>query len=105
MKMKCNVTVKTVKLNNKQRKAMTEEINKRIFERSDSFKRDLESMILYTLHDVFGFGVGRLEKFYAEFSRLYDELKERYEMDDAYPAYQKLLDMGLDVEELQRKYD
>lgn len=101
--MKCNVQTQ-FKPTGKMRKAMLAEIDAQIVERTDRYVLDLESMILYTLHTEFGFGKARLERFYDAYAREFYSLRNRFEMDDCYPARRKLLEIGVDVEELEKRY-
>ena len=56
-----------VQLNKAEQKAMNEEITRQILEHDEAFSVDLDSTILYVLHEQFGFGKVRLQRFYDLF--------------------------------------
>lgn len=69
---------------------------------------DYDTMVLYVLHERFGFGPGRLRKFYDAFVEVFDELLKNYEYENTegemihddtaiYAARQSLLAIGVDV--------
>jgi hypothetical protein len=43
---------------------------------------EVDAIILWTLHEVFGFGPIRLKRFYDAFAPAMDELVKRYEMEE-----------------------
>lgn len=76
------------------------DIRRRVAAENEQYMRTFEAMILWTLHESCGFGKVRLERFYRDFIREYNEMRERYEMDVAYPAERKLREIGVDLDKL-----
>ena len=70
-----------------------------------AFSKDIQTMLLWTLHKHYGFGKMRLEKFYVTFLREYEEMCRFFETDEVFPAEYKLRQIDVDVDELQKKYD
>jgi hypothetical protein len=83
------------------KKAMIREINRQTLEQKDEFMKDIDAMILYTLHAELGFGKKRLERFYKAVIRNYKDMCAFYETDDTYPAEYKLREIGVDLRELR----
>ena len=80
------------------------EIDRQILERDEAYSLDVDTMILWTLHAHYGWGKARLEKFYGHLMQEHTRMREFYQIDDLYPERAKLKDIGVDVEELNRKY-
>lgn len=70
-----------------------------------AFSKDIQTMLLWTLHKRYNFGKKRLERFYVEFLQDYEEMCNFFETDEVFPAEYKLREIGVDVDELQKKYD
>lgn len=85
------------------KKAMILEINRQIVEQENKFIQGIDAMILWTLHKELGFGKKRLERFYKAVIRNYKELCKYFEMDDTYPAEQKLREIGVDLDKLRKE--
>lgn len=83
---------------------VTAAMRKEIARQGKAFSKDIETMLLWTLHIHYGFGRKRLEQFYVTFLKEYKELCEFFETDDVFPAEYKLRQIGVDVDLLQRKY-
>ena len=93
-------------LNAAERKALNIEINKAIaaFDRRNEL--NIEAVILWVLHEEFGFGHDRLRRFYVAFDRRFKELCERYEVESVEVgevSAVKLRDIGVDVEEWNKE--
>ena len=82
-----------------ERRAMKEEINRQIVETNREYKNDFDAMILWTLHELCGFGKKRLREVYDAFADKYDELVDHYEAPDkgAWIANYKLREIGVDI--------
>lgn len=94
-----------VKAKERATKAALAEINTQILEQDNEYSLDLDSMVLWTLHNSFGFGKKRLEDFYREMCKSHTRLRKRYEMDDTYPErYLLKQQTGVDVEALNAEY-
>jgi hypothetical protein len=101
--MKCNIR-EEVKLTNKQRKVLAEEVKALFMERLEEYDLEFDAMVLYTLHKVFGFGKERLERLYKTYFHESDSLKKRYEEDTpGFPAIAELQKIGVDVVEWHNK--
>lgn len=70
-----------------------------------AFSKDIQTMLMWTMHKYYGFGKKRLERFYITFLREYEEMCEFFGTDEVFPAEYKLREIGIDVDELQKKYD
>lgn len=70
-----------------------------------AFSKDIQTMLMWTLHKHYGFGKKRLELFYITFLREYEDMCRFFETDEVFPAEYKLREIGIDVDELQKKYD
>ena len=89
-------------LTSAESKALDIEIKKRIAEFNKKNINEMDAVILWTLHDKFGFGKRRLRKFYDAFFVSIHELCSRYEMDEndqIWLCTQKLKDYGVDIQE------
>lgn len=95
--MKANVS-----LTQAQRRAMRQEIRRQLAEYNAHNGLETCSLVLYVLHEEFGFGEKRLKRFYDAFKPAIDEMTERYCMhdpgDDVWLATRKLREAGIDIE-------
>lgn len=89
-----------VELTPKEQKAMDEEINRQLIAKHREFSDDVDYMIMHVLHQHFGFGIGRLRRFYDLFAAENDALVKRYEMSDAgvYIARKEMNEIGCNIE-------
>lgn len=89
-------------LTDAEKKAMKIEIQKEIAERTRKHALELDSLILWYLHEEFGFGLTRLKKAFMAFDTRIEELCKRYEMtesgDDVWLCTQMLKELGADIE-------
>ena len=64
-------------------------------------------MVLWVLHEVFGFGPDRLHKFYKSFNGQVEALAEHYQMtddgDQVWLCFHKLKEYGIDLEVWERE--
>ena len=63
-----------------EKKAMDIEIRRQLAEYDLKHANELDAMILWHLHEEFGFGPKRLKQFYDTFAVRLDELIKHYEM-------------------------
>lgn len=70
-----------IKLSSKQSKAMDDEIRKQCAVIEQKYERDIELMILYTMHITLGFGKVRLKRFYDSYRKLFKEMSDKYEFE------------------------
>lgn len=98
---KMNKTVYGADLSAAERKAMDKEIRRQLAEYDTKHKLELQAMILWQLHEQFGFGEKRLKRFYDNFDKAIDSLLNRYKLSDADSVWLctlKLKDIGVDIE-------
>lgn len=102
---KHNGQIFDVELSPKEQKTMQEKINEQIIATHQQFTDDFDYMILYVLHEHFGFGPGRLRKAYDLFVEDNASLIKHYEMPDAgvYIAREKMNAIGCNVEQWSRE--
>lgn len=78
--------------------AMMHEINQQCLEADARFSLDLDTMVLWTLYQCYGWREKRLHDFYLAMAREHRRMREYYQMDDLYPERYKLKEKGIDVE-------
>lgn len=84
-----------------EQKAMEMEISRQVAEFDRQNMLAIDAVVLWELHEEFGFGVDRLRRFYQGFNRRFHELIDHYEMgseDGPYICIEKLKDIGVDLE-------
>lgn len=87
-------------------KAMKEEMRKQMAEYDRKNMNELDSCILWVLHEEFGFGPERLKRFYNAFGPALDSLIEHYELDNSDKIWictYKLKEYGIDIEEWNKE--
>lgn len=85
--------------------AAIHEIDRQILERDAAYSLDIDAMVLWSLHVLFGFGKSRLERFYRGMMEEHLRMRKFYEMDDTYPERLKLKEQcGVDVEALNKEF-
>lgn len=67
------------------------------------FTRTLDTMVLWTLYQCYGWREKRLHDFYLAMAREHRRMREYYQMDDLYPERYKLKEKGIDVEKWQEE--
>lgn len=80
------------------KKAMMHEIHQQVLEMDRQYQLDVDTMILWTLHQCYGWGAARLKKFYVAMMKEHLRMREFYELDDLYPERHKLKEKGVDIE-------
>lgn len=83
--------------------AMMHEINQQCLEADARFSLDLDTMVLWTLYQCYGWREKRLHDFYLAMAREHRRMREYYQMDDLYPERYKLKEKGIDVEKWQEE--
>ena len=89
-----------------EKKAMDMEIQRQIANYTLMHNRELEAMILWTLHENFGFGPKRLKRFSNKFVVAVEILVHNYELDnsdDAWICTHKLKAYGVDLEQWEHE--
>ena len=103
--MKARVKSGTLKMSKEVREALEAEAERMAKEAIAEMNRDneeeLDAMVLYILHDEFGFGEKRLRRFYDRFTQGLRDLGERYDMneydDRLWLCQRKLREAGIDI--------
>ena len=88
-----------------ERKAMNMEIQRQLAEYERKHAIELSAMILWVLHEQFGFGPVRLKRFYYSFDLELKRLLDLYELDDSDESWictEKLKEYGIDISEWER---
>lgn len=83
-----------------EKKAMNIEIQKQLSEYDSKHALEVDAMILWVLHERFGFGHKRLKQFYDDFAASIDSLVKRYELDDSDQIWictHMLKEYGIDI--------
>ena len=88
---------------------MRKEINTQIMERDKQYWLDMDAAVLYSLHKEFGFGAGRLRRFFDRFSVVHEDLRQHYQLDIDEPdawicRYLLKQETGADVEAWEKEY-
>ena len=89
-----------------EKKAMDLEIQRQLAEYDRKHLVEIDAMILWVLHERFGFGPKRLRQYYDSFRACTNELVERYQMDagdDIWLCTQMLKRIGVDVEQWHKE--
>lgn len=89
-----------------EKKAMNMEIQRQLAEYDTKHANELDAMILWHLHEEFGFGPKRMKQFYDTFAPQLDALVERYAMDDSDKVWlctYNLKQYGINIEEWNQK--
>jgi hypothetical protein len=83
-----------------EKKAMNMEIQRQLAEYDRKHVLEIDAMVLWLLHKVYGFGPKRLKKFFDALAPATDELVKRYEMDDSDKVWlctHMLKEYGVDI--------
>ena len=85
-----------------EKRIMDSAIQKQIAEYDRKHAIEISALILWCLHEEFGFGLERLKRFYDCFDRDIKALVDRYELDnsdDIWLCTHKLKEYGIDLEQ------
>jgi hypothetical protein len=95
------------KLTAAEKKAMEKEILRQLAEDNRKNVIEVDAMILWQLHEVFGFGPKRLKKFFDAFVPGIEEVADNYEMQDTddkiWLFTHKLKEYGIDLEQWHKE--
>ena len=100
------VTEIDIQVSEAAKKAMEAEIKNTLAEWDKKHYQELDALVLWVLHEEFGFGEGRLKRFHDRFAVSIDELVHRYVMDDEDDVWlctRKLKEYGIDLEEWNKE--
>lgn len=103
---KSNGRIFGVQFSAKEQQAIDAEILRQCAEYDRQNADEVDAVILWLLHEKFGFGEKRLRAFYDYFSIELDALVKRYEMGDEDKAWlcsRKLKDYGIDISEWNKE--
>lgn len=95
-----------VQFSTKEQKAIDEEILRQCAEFNRKNELEMDSVILWVLHERFGFGEKRLRKFFDSYAAELNALEKRYEMGDedmAWLCRYKLKEYGIDIAEWNKE--
>lgn len=91
-----------IRLNASERRAMETEIRKEFADYDRNNAMEIDALVLWVLHEVFGFGPTRLKRFHDTFVCELQELLRRYEMeecDQVWLCTHMLREYGINIEE------
>ena len=93
-------------LSSAEKKAMQIEIHRQIAEYDRNNLNEIDAVILWTLHEEYGWGRIRLKRFYKSVNTAIRKLLDRYEMDDSDSVWlctYKLKEYGIDLDEWEKE--
>lgn len=90
-----------------EKKAIDKEIKRQLAEYNRNNATEIAALILWCLHENFGFGHDRLRRFHKHFTTGINDLGKRYEMNEPdehiWLCKYKLKEYGIDIEEWSKK--
>ena len=90
-----------------ERKAAEIEIKKQLAEFDEAHSMEIDALVLWILHNEFGFGKKRLRKFYEAFADQIYSLVDRYQMEDSKAIWLCTFDLereGIPVKEWHKEF-
>ena len=104
---KAGKTIYGMHLTAAERKAMDMEIRRELAEFERKHMNEMSALVLYALHEVFGFGPKRLKQFFDYFDSALEDLLKRYEMEDTDEVwlctYKLKNECRIDIEEWEKQ--
>lgn len=89
------------------KKALRRAVNRQLAEFSTEYLIGVNAMVMWTLHETFGFGAKRLRRFWDGVTEVNRELNRRYRMNEAgdeeWLYVRKLRDIGVDIAAWRRE--
>ena len=88
-----------------EKKALNLEIQRQLAEYDRKHTMEIDAIILWILHEHFGFGPKRLRRYYDEFGPAIRELVDRYECEDQDQIWlctYKLKEYGIDLDKWKK---
>ena len=103
MKSRCATPYERDIIRREVNRILAEETPKHVKEIAERLTTAIDAASMWVLHQEFGFGKDRLERYFHAFNRLYQELVDFYELgaDTPYVCIQRLKEIGVDVEALE----
>ena len=97
------------RMTNRERKAFEREINRQTGENVRKLALNLQALVLWGLHQKYGWGKKKLLDFQKDFRPLIEELQKYYEAEDADQTeficlYKLKNEVGIDVKELEEMF-
>ena len=96
------------KMSNAEMKALDGSIREQIASNVDKLKGNIEAIVLWQLHEQFGFGAKRLEAFLEGFQPALQELKDFYDVEGAedteLACVYNLKSIGFDTDKLGKAF-
>ena len=97
------------RMTNRARKAFEREINRQTGENVRKLALNLQALVLWGMHQKYGWGKKKLLDFQKDFRPLIEELQKYYEAEDADQTeficlYKLKNEVGIDVEELEEMF-
>ena len=92
-----------VRLNDGQQKAMKKEINRQLSEQTKEHESDIDAILMWFMHEEYGWGKKRLNDFITKFNTRLKELSDWYAMDETDQLWlikYKLREMGINYEKM-----
>lgn len=99
---KARSSLRSPQISNKQYELIRKEVDKQLLEADRQYSVNFAAGVLWALHVEFGFGQARLRRMWDAYTRVHDELKTYYELDDntdtCFVCKEKLKQIGVDVD-------
>ena len=93
-----------LKLNKGQQRALDVEISRQLVEKRNEFLKDMDAMMLLSIHRKCGFGKRKLTEIFKSFILDYEKFIDDYQVEGAWmAAYRLKEETGLDIEELHKE--
>ena len=93
-----------LKLTKGQQKAIDAEISRQLVEKRNEFLKDMDAMMLLSIHRNCGFGKRKLTEIFKSFILDYEKFIDDYQVEGAWmAAYRLKEETGLDIEELHKE--
>lgn len=89
-----------------ERKGLAIEIKKELADYDHKHALEIDAIVLWVLHNKYGFGIKRLREFYDNFNEALNDLTKRYEMDESDKIWlctHKLKECGIDLEKWMKE--
>lgn len=85
------------------REAMMHEIYQQCLDADAQLSLDLDTVVIWTLYQCYGWRDKRLHDFYLAMAAEHRRMREYYETDTPYPERCKLKDKGIDIQKWQEE--
>lgn len=85
------------------REAMMHEIYQQCLDADARLSLDLDTVVIWTLYQCYGWRDKRLHDFYLAMAAEHRRMREYYETDTPYPERCKLKDKGIDIQKWQEE--